>query len=284
MTHAERPGGPNETGGTPGKTAAEVLHALGSNVQIGLASAEAGARLARDGTNEVPERRRHALATFARKFWGLSAWMIEVIALLSFILHKYADLAVALALLVVNAVLSFLQEQRASGAVAALRRRLQVTARVLRDGAWHALPARVLVAGDVVRVRTGDFVPADVQLLDGELRVDQSALTGESQEQHKATDDHLYSGSIVRQGEATAVVVATGVKTYFGRTTELVASARPKLHVEEVVTRVVKWLFLIVGVQVAVALAVSATEGLPLLEILPLTLVLLMSAVPVGCR
>lgn len=262
--------------------AAEALRSLGSNLQSGLASAEARSRLARDGANEVPEKLAHPFASFASKFWGLSSWMIELIAILSFVLHKYADLAVALGLLLVNAVLSFLQEQRASTAVAALRRRLQVSARVLRDGRWSSLPARELVSGDVVRVRTGDFVPADVQLLEGELGVDQSTLTGESQEQRKAMDDVLYSGSVVRQGEATAVVVATGVKTYYGRTTQLVESARPKLHIEEVVSRVVKWLFVIVGVQVAAALAAALGQGFPLLDILPLTLVLLMSAVPVA--
>jgi P-type E1-E2 ATPase len=282
VTPSQEPGRTSQARAAPAKTAVEVLHSLGSDLHAGLGSAEAGARLAREGPNEVPEKRVHPFASFARKFWGLSAWMIELIAFLSFLLHKYADLTVALGLLLVNAVLSFLQEQRASAAVAALRRRLQVAARVLRDGAWHTLHARELVPGDIVRVRRGDFVPADVQLLDGELSIDQSALTGESQAQRKTTNAPLYSGSVVLQGEATAVVVATGVKTYFGRTTELVQSARPRLHVEEVVTRVVKWLFLIVGVQVAVALVVSLAEGLPLLEILPLTLVLLMSAVPVA--
>ncbi len=274
MTPAKKP---DETG-----EGQESLPSLDSDSQSGLRGEEAKALLARDGPNEVPERRAHPVANFARKFWGLSAWMIELIALLSLLLHKYVDLTVALGLLLVNAILSFFQEQRASAAVAALRRRLQVTARALRDGVWHPLPARELVRGDIVRVRTGDFVPADVRLLDGELRIDQSALTGESQEQRKSTGDPLYSGSIVRRGEATALVVATGVKTYFGRTTELVESARPRLHVEDVVTRVVKWLFLIVGVQVALALLVSLGEGLPLLEILPLSLVLLMSAIPVA--
>jgi H+-transporting ATPase len=282
VTSSEKPGRTIEAHATPAKTATEMLHYLGSDPQCGLGNIDARARLAREGANEVPEKPVHPFASFARKFWGLSAWMIELIALLSLLLHKYADLAVALGLLLVNAVLSFLQEQRASSAVAALRRQLQVTSRVLRDGVWHVQPARELVSGDIVRVRTGDFVPADVQLLDGELRIDQSALTGESQEQRKAANDLLYSGSTVRRGEATAVVVATGVRTYFGRTTELVESARPKLHVEEVVTRVVKWLFLIVGVQVALALVVSLGQGVPLMEILPLSLVLLMSAIPVA--
>jgi H+-transporting ATPase len=157
-----------------------------------------------------------------------------------------------------------------------------VTARVLRDGSWRGIPARELVPGDIARVRTGDFVPADVQILDGRLRLDQSALTGESHEIEKSADEISYSGSIVRQGEATGIVVETGVRTYFGRTTHLVQSAHPKLHVEEVIRRVVKWLLLIVAALVSVALVVALFRGSRLLDILPLTLVLLMSAVPVA--
>jgi H+-transporting ATPase len=262
--------------------AATTLRDLGSSLERGLPSATATARLAAEGANDVPEEKSHPLLRFARKFWGLSAWMIELIALLSFILHKEADLAVALALLVVNAILSFLEEQKASAAVAALRRKLDVTARVLRDGGWSALPARMLVRGDVVRVRAGDFVPADVQVIDGTLQVDQSALTGESREAARRADDTVYSGSIARRGEANAVVTATGVRTYFGRTTQLVQSARPKLHVEEVVSRLVRWLLAVVGVLVAVTLAVSRVRGLPLAETIPIALVVLMSAIPVA--
>lgn len=263
-------------------TAAATLSALGSSREIGLRGEDATARFQREGANDVPEEKAHPLARLALKFWGLSAWMIELIVVLSFILHKWTDLWVALSLLIVNAVLGFLQEQRASAAVSALRHRLQVTARVLRDGAWQAIPAPALVRGDVVRVRSGDFVPADVQILDGTLQVDQSVLSGESQELTKTNDDALYSGSVVRQGEATAVVVATGERTYFGRTTRLVESAHPKLHVEEVIARVVKWLFVIVGVLVAVAIITSLAEGRHLVDILPLSLVLLMGAVPVA--
>ena len=208
--------------------------------------------------------------------------MIELIALFSLLLHKDADLAVALALLLVNALLSFLQEQRASAAVAALRQRLQVTARVVRDGTWRSLSAHDLVAGDVIRLRSGDFVPADVQLIDGGLEVDQSALTGESLQLTRGANATLYSGSVVKQGESDAIVIATGVRTYYGRTTQLVDSAHPKLHVEQIITRVVRWLFLIVGVQVVIAVVLALAKGGSLIEILPLSLVLLMSAVPVA--
>ncbi|HSB24698.1 MAG TPA: plasma-membrane proton-efflux P-type ATPase, partial [Burkholderiaceae bacterium] len=248
----------------------------------GLSERDAADRLSREGPNEVPEAPSHPVRRLLKKFWGLSAWMLELIAVLSFVLHKHADFWIALALLVVNAILSFLQEQRASSAVAALRRRLQVTARVLRDGAWRLLPARELVAADVVRLRAGDFVPADARVAEGDLRVDQSALTGESAEVARHAGDTLYSGSIVRRGEATVVVTATGVRTYYGRTTHLIESARPKLHVEEITTRLVKWLFVVVGTMVGIAFVLSIARGLSLLEIVPLSLVLLMSAVPVA--
>lgn len=189
---------------TPPVPAAETLKTLGSSRENGLTQAEAVARFEKQGPNEVAEKKSHPLLRFARKFWGLSAWMIELIALLSFLLHKHADTWVALSLLVANAVLGFFQEQRASAAVAALRSKLQVTARVLRDGRWQAVPARALVTGDVARVRAGDFVPADLQLLDGTLRLDESALTGESREVDKTPDGPLYAGSTVRDGKRRA--------------------------------------------------------------------------------
>ena len=263
-------------------TARATLGSLGSSADSGLGSTEAAARLGRDGPNEVQEPRRHPFIRFAKKFWGLSAWMIEAIAALSWFLHKSADLYVALALLVANALLSTLHEQRASAAVAALRGKLRVTARTLRDRVWTPVAARDLVRGDIVRIRAGDFVPGDVQLIDGRVQVDQSSLTGESRELEKANDQLVYAGATIKDGEATAVVVATGARTYFGRTTQLVESAHPRLRVEEVISRVVKWLLYVVGTLVAVTILASSLEGLPLVDILPLALVLLMSAVPVA--
>jgi H+-transporting ATPase len=276
-THAKQGAAP-----APASKAATTLTTLASNRDTGLSTVEAGLRLAKDGPNEVPEKPRHPALRFARKFWGLSAWMIELIAALSFFLHKSPDAWIALSLLVANALLGFFQEQRASAAVTALRSKLQVTARVLRDRSWQAVPARELVTGDVVRVRAGDFVPADVQLFDGALHIDQSALTGESSAVDKKTDDGVYAGSTVRDGEATAVVTATGARTYFGRTTQLVEGARPKLHVEEVISRIVMWLLAIVGSLSAVTFVMALVHGMRPVEVLPIVLVLLMSAVPVA--
>ena len=260
----------------------ETLAELDVNPEAGLAHAEADKRRTQYGYNEVVEQKGHPVFQFLGKFWGISAWMLETIMVLSAILGKYSDLAVVGALLVVNAVLGYLQERRAAGVVETLRRRLQVSARVLRDASWQLIPARELIPGDIIRVRPGDIVPADVMLLAGELSIDQSALTGESKDVNKASSEVLPSGSVVRRGEGNGIVILTGAKTYFGRTTQLVQDARPKLHIEAVVSKVVRWLFVIVGALLGVVIILSLIRHVPLLEMMPLMLVLLMSAVPVA--
>jgi len=262
--------------------AAEAVELLKSNTNVGLKQTEVEGRLKQYGYNEVPEKKTNPITGFAKKFWGTSAWMLEVIIVLSWILQKYPDLYIVTTLLFVNAILGFAEEQRASSAVEMLKKKLQVNARVLRDGAWKTASARELVPGDIVRVRSGDFAPADVKMLTGELGVDQSALTGESIEVEKKPNETLYSGSIVRRGEANGVVVLTGAKTYFGRTTQLVQIARPKLHMEEVVSKVVRWLLIIVAALLSLTLVFSIIRGLDLLEVLPLMLVLLLAAIPVA--
>src|ERR1035438_6796639 len=143
------------------KPVPETLAALQVNPDTGLTPAEVDVRRKEHGYNEVAEKKEHPLFKFLRKFWGISAWMLELIMVLSAVLRKYSDLLVVGALLVINAVLSFMQEHRAAGVVEALRRRLQVSARVLRDSSWQVIPARELVPGDIVRVRPGDIIPAD---------------------------------------------------------------------------------------------------------------------------
>ena len=276
---------PEVAGGTSDIAFASIpatLAALKVDAETGLTRAEAGSRLKMHGYNEVAVQKEHPVLAFLGKFWGLSAWMLELIMVLSLALRKFSDLAVVGALLALNAVLSFAQERRAAGVVEALRRRLQVSARVKRDSTWQVVPARELVPGDIVRVRPGDIVPADVKLLVGLLGVDQSALTGESKDVKKVPGDALSSGSIIRRGEGNGVVMLTGTRTYFGRTTELVQQARPKLHIEDVVAKVVRWLFAIVGVLLGGVSVLSLIRGVPLVEMVPLMLVLLMSAVPVA--
>ncbi len=264
------------------KTVPETLAALGVDPQTGLANADVEARRKENGYNEVADKKERPFLQFLGKFWGLSAWMLEAIMVLSAVLGKMPDLIVVSALLVVNAVVGFTQEHRAAGVVETLRKRLQVSARVLRGSVWTVIPSRELVPGDILRVRPGDIVPADVKLLDGQVSVDESALTGESKDADKDPGGILSSGSLVRRGEGNGVVLLTGSKTFFGRTTELVREAKPKLHIEAVVAKVVWWLLLVVGVLLAVVAALSLSRGVPLLTIVPLLLILLMSAIPVA--
>jgi len=258
------------------------LRSLHTDLSVGLNSFEAEARLKQYGYNEVPEKKTNPLARFAKTFWGLTAWMLEAIIIISWLLHRYPDLYIVAGLLVFNSILGFAEEQRASSAVEALKKRLQVSARVLRDGSWKVVTARELVPGDIVRNRSGDFVPADIKIASGELEVDQSALTGESVNQEKKIEEILYSGSIVKRGESNGIVVSTGVNTYFGRTVQLVQLAKPKLHMEEVVSNVVRWLLAIVVLLVALALVFSVLETKNLVDLLPIILVLLLSAIPVA--
>jgi len=260
----------------------DTLAALQVNADTGLTRAEVDVRRQEHGYNEVAETKGHPILKFLGKFWGISAWMLELIMVLSAVLRNYSDLVLVSALLIINAALSFMQERRAAGVVEALRKQLQVNARVRRESSWQVVPARELVPGDIVRVRPGDLIPADVKLLTGALSVDQSALTGESKDADKAPGEVLSSGSVVRRGEGNGVVLLTGAKTYFGRTTELVQEARPKLHIEAVVSKVVRWLFVIVGALLGVVVILSLMRGAPLREMIPLMLVLLLSAVPVA--
>lgn len=259
-----------------------TLSALDVNPEKGLSSAAVVNRLKEYGYNEVVERKDYPVLMFLGKFWGVSAWMLELIMILSLILGKYSDLVVVSALLIVNAVLSFLQERRTAGVVAALRQRLQVSTRVLRAGNWQVCPARDLVPGDIVRMRPGDIIPADIKLLSGTLSIDQSALTGESQNIDKVQGEVVTSGAIVRYGEGNGVVILTGARTYFGRTTELVQQAQSKLHIETVIAKIVRWLFVIIAAVLILVFGLSLMRDAPLIEIIPLMLVLLMSAIPVA--
>lgn len=220
---------------------------LGVDPGIGLTQTEVITRRGKYGYNEVAKQATHPIRQFLSKFWGISAWMLELIMVLSLALGKYADFTVVSALLLINAVLGFMQERRAAEVVESLRKQLQVSARVLRDGSWQIIPAQELVPGDIIRVRSGDIIPADIKLISGELSVDQSALTGETKAVNKIAADVLSSGSIARRGEGNGVVILIGTHTYFGRTIELVQLARPKLHVEAVVTKVVRWLLVKIG-------------------------------------
>jgi H+-transporting ATPase len=253
-----------------------------TNITTGLSQSEADGLTKQFGYNEIPDKKTYPLLRFLLKFWGITAWMLEFIIILSWFLHKMTDVYVVSGLLVFNAIIGFAMEQNAANAVEELKKKLQVNVKLLRDSLWKTVVARELVPGDVIRIRIGDFVPADIKIVEGTISVDQSALTGESAEAEKKDSEDVYSGSIVTKGEATGIVTLTGRKTYFGKTVELVKIAKPKSHIDEIIAKVVKWLLVIVVVLLLVAVIVSLFKGINPLEILPLMLVLLLGAIPVA--
>jgi H+-transporting ATPase len=260
----------------------ETFRSLGSGAK-GLGRKEAAKRLERYGYNEIAEKGKNRFAKFAVYFWGPLSWMIEVAALLSAILQHWDDLAIILSLLVVNAVVGFWQENKADNAIALLRKRLALTARVLRDGNWVTLPSRELVPGDVIRIRLGDIIPADIRLIDGEyLLLDESALTGESLPVEKHVPDATFSSAIVKQGEMTAIVTSTGRNTYFGKTTKLVQEAKAGSHLQKAVTQIGDYLIKVAIAIVIVVLVVAALRSQNFLDSLQFALVLLIASIPVA--
>jgi len=248
----------------------------------GLTTPEAARRLKQFGPNEVAEKRENKWLAFAREFWAPVPWMLEAAFALTLALGRIADAVVISFLLVFNAVVSFWQQNRAENALALLRKRLAISARVLRDGHWQVAPARELVPGDVVHLRAGDIVPADIRVLDGSLQVDQSALTGESLPIEASTQSIVYSASVVSRGEATGEVIATGSRTYFGKTTQLVQAARTVTHLENIILGIVRYLMAVDVTLVAAILLYTLVTRISLLDVLPFALILLIASVPVA--
>lgn len=169
-------------GGTATQDESTTVRAGGKKRSAsGLTRAEAERLLREHGYNELAEEKKSVLLKFLSYFWGPIPWMIEIAAILSAVVQHWPDFGIILALLVANVVVGFWEEYQAGNAIAALKKKLALHARVKRDGVWATIPAREVVPGDVIRLRIGDIIPADAQLLEGDpIELDQSALTGES--------------------------------------------------------------------------------------------------------
>jgi H+-transporting ATPase len=253
-----------------------------TNLENGLKSDEVQRRLAKYGYNEIPEKRTSFLLRLGKRFWGVVPWMLELTAILTWFLGKYPDTVIIIGLLVFNAAISLLRERKAKSAMAALKQRLRIQSRVKRDTKWLTIPARELVPGDLVRLRGGDLLPADIKLADGDLDVDQSALTGESVTVDRSSGSVVYSGAAVKRGEATGIVTATGTKTYFGKTVELLELSKPKLHMEEITVKVAHRLAMMILFALLIAFAYALLTGMQLAVLIPLAAVLLVATVPVA--
>ncbi|WP_308389966.1 plasma-membrane proton-efflux P-type ATPase [Acidithiobacillus sp. AMEEHan] len=248
----------------------------------GLSQADAQKLLEQIGPNEVAEKKEKPWKLFLLKFWAPVPWMLEATFVLEAVLQKWPETIVIALLLLFNGILSFSQERKAQNALSLLRERLRIQAKVCRDGSWTEVPASELVPGDLVHVRMGDIVPADMTVSDGQVSVDQSALTGESMPVEVGPAKTLYSAAIIRRGEATGTVTATGSRSYFGKTAELVRSAGSKSHLEELVLSIVRYLVAMDVLLVVAILTYAMVENLPIGTILPFALILLVASVPVA--
>jgi H+-transporting ATPase len=229
----------------------------------GLSSDEARALLEKSGPNEMPDIAMRPWRMALAKFWAPVPWMLEAAIVLQLALHEYTEAAVIAGLLVFNAALGFFNEGRAQATLAALRSRLALTASVRRDGAWKNIPARGLVPGDTVKLSLGGVVAADVKLIDGSVLLDQSMLTGESIPTEAGPGLQTYAGALVRRGEATALVTATGARTKFGHTAELVRTAHVVSTQEKTVVRVVRNLAIFNGTLIAMLVTYALARKMP---------------------
>ena len=260
----------------------DLIHELSSDYK-GLSTTEAEKRLQSFGPNEIPEKKTNPIVKFLGYFWGPIPWMIEIAVVLSAIIGHWDDFSIILALLMVNAIVGFWQEHQAGNAVESLKRRLALKARVLRDGNWREVLARELVPGDMIRVRLGDIVPADAKLTSGDyLLTDESALTGESLPVEKHVSDVSYSSSIVRQGEMDELVIATGLNSYFGKTTKLVAEAKTRSHFQEAVIKIGDYLIILAVVLVSIIFVTALMRHASVLQTLQFALVLIVASIPVA--
>ena len=220
-------------------SAKECLDKLSSNLDSGLSSEDVAKRLSSFGINALSEKKESLFMKLFKFFWGPIPWMIEIAAIISGLLERWPDFILITALLLINTLLGFFHEYQADNAISALKKKLALKTRVKRDGKWIDLEAINLVPGDIVSIKLGNIVPADIKLISGEyLSVDESSLTGESLPADKKKDDQIFSGTIVKQGEMTGVVTETGMNTFFGQTAKLIESAKTVSHFQQAVLNI----------------------------------------------
>src|ERR1039457_4766454 len=235
----------------------------------GLTSDEARRRLQKFGPNGVPDTSSDQLRRALTKFWAPVPWMLEAAIVLEIVLGKYVEAAIIALLLAFNAALGFFQEGRAQATLAALKSRLALNASVRPDNAWATVPAAGLVPGDIVKLSLGAVVAADVRLIDGSVLLDQSMLTGGSVPIEAGAGFETYAGALVRRGEAVAEVTATGARTKFGRTAEMVRTAHAESSQQKAVLHVVRNLAMFNGSLIVMMVGYAHAVSLPIGEIIP---------------
>ena len=248
----------------------------------GLKDADIAGLRTRYGFNETPVFHESMIVLYFKNFWGPLAWLMEAMVVITFLSGNTFEAVVIACLILINSGINIYQRRSADAALALLAQAIQTTARVQRNGTWGVIPSRELLPGDSIRLRAGDIIPADAQLIDGSLSVDLSSLTGESLPRDIGAQGAVYSGGIVRHGEATATVTAIGSMTQYGKTTELLETAHPPTHMEKVVFDIIKYFFVLNVIVSIAAIIFSIAVHVPPEAITNFVIVLLIMSVPVA--
>ena len=261
----------------------EAAYSALSTSTNGLTENEAQRRINESGYNELSEKRKNPFADFLGRYWGPMPWLLELTMALSYIIGHYLEVGIVFGLLTLNAIIGFHHTRSSLKALELLKKRLAIKAKILRNGEWVVKDAREIVPGDIIQVGLGDLVPADAKIVAGEVSVDQSALTGESLPVTTHQSGILYSSSIIKRGEAKALVLNTGSHTYFGKTAELVKIAKPKSHQEQIMSAIVKYaMYIGIASLALVVLDAALTQVVDVLTIVRFALIFLMGSVPVA--
>ncbi|MFO7966357.1 MAG: plasma-membrane proton-efflux P-type ATPase [Archaeoglobaceae archaeon] len=261
-------------------TAGEAVDELSTDKDKGLSGDEVERRIERYGSNRIEEERTHPVLKLFSHFWGPIPWMIEIALILTAVVQHWEDFTVIFTLLLINGAVGFWHESKADKAIQALKEKMALKARVIRNGKHKVIAAEELVPGDIILLRIGDVVPADSKVLEDNINVDESSLTGESFPVEKEKDGTVYSGTVVKQGETKLVVVATGDDTKFARTVELVATAKKESHFQGAVLRIGYFLMAGAGIILAIVISAAVLRGDPFVQVLLFALVLVVAAIP----
>ncbi len=263
------------------KSSFEELFNKLSSSKKGISNLEAKKRIQDYGSNEISEKKVNPLVKFLKYFWGPMPWLIEVAVVLSAIIQHWADFGIILALLILNAIVGFWQEHKASNAIELLKEKLALKATVLRESKWKDISAKELAPGDIIHISPGDIVPADSKIMGG-ISADESALTGESLPVDKKPSDVIYSGSVISQGEANALVIATGMNTYFGKTAQLVEKAETQSFLQKTVIKIGDFLIILAMILVATIFIIALFRNESFFSTLEFALVLVVASIPVA--
>lgn len=248
----------------------------------GLEDADVQAKQKQYGYNEIPVKQVGPVAGTLKRMWGPIPWLLEAAMIFELFMGKGIQAAVVFLLLVFSAVVGEIQEERAKKAIGYLHRQLQISVRTLRNGVWQTIPSRELVPDDVVHARVGDIVAADLEIVNGTISVNESALTGESIDVTKVAGEIIFSASTISHGEVIAIVSAIGVKSSYGKTAELVRTAEAPGRLQVLLFNIVRYLAYL-DVFLAIILVITAfTQGIPWQELLPFLVILFIATIPIS--